>query len=206
MELKLSRERLVTPMREFWIDHRWSDMCMAGAVVGVHGLVVWCSGRFDLLTWVEAVDRRGAYSAFAVVVSLTGAFSGVAVSQLGSAKGPRAKALKRDVGKELARSWRSIYIGSLCAALLALIALLLDSTKPGASGPNAVIAQWMFEFAVIFAVLRFTRLTALFEPMITAFAKDDSDPDEKPLAPPLLVDQSALEARRRATGSTTAQR
>ncbi len=193
------------PVRLFWINHRWTDLCIAGVVVGVHGFVVWKMGRFDLLSWIEPADRRGVYSAFAVVVSLTGALSGVAVSQLGSAKGPRARALKRDVGKDLARSWRSIYVGSMGAALLALIALMLDSTKAVPAGQvpvghNALVAQWMFEFAIVFAVMRFTRLTAIFEPMISAFAKDDVDPDEEPLEPTLVVDSIALEARRRATG------
>lgn len=202
---KSLRERVVTPIREFWIDHRWTDLLIAGFVVGIHALVVWRTGRFDVLSWSEAADRRGVYSAFAVVVSLTGALSGVAVSQLGSAKGPRAKALKRDVGKDLARSWRSIYVGSMGAALLAIIALMLDSTKaiPAGQSPvghNALVAQWIFEFAIVYATMRFTRLTAIFEPMISAFAKDDVDPDEEPLEPALSVDPVALDARRRAAG------
>jgi hypothetical protein len=190
---------LVNTVRDYWVDHRWTDLCIAGAAVALHSVVVWRTGRFDLLAWVEASDRRGAYSAFAVVVSLTGALSGVAVSQLGSAKGMRATALKKHGGKELARSWRSIYVGSMCAALLALVALVLDATKPPAAGHNAAVAQWIFEFAVAYAVLKFARLTVLFEPMITAFVKDDADPDEAPLAPAPRIDVTALEARRRAT-------
>lgn len=192
------QRRVTAPVHEFWIDHRWTDLAIAAVVVGIHGIVVWRTGRYDLLSWVEASDRRGAYSAFAVVVSLTGAFGGVAISQLGSAKGPRAKALKKQVGTDLARSWRAIYVGSLGAALIAILALLLDSTTPG-PGHNTAVARWAFEFAVAFAVMRFARVAALFEPMITAFAKDDADPDEKPLAPALRVDPIALEQRRRAT-------
>jgi hypothetical protein len=156
------------------------------------------NGSIDLLALVEAGDRRGAYSAFAVVVSLTGALSGVAVSQLGSAKGMRATALKKHGGKELARSWRSIYVGSMSAALLALVALVLDATKPPAAGHNTIVAQWIFGFAVAFAVLKFAQLTVLFEPMM-AFVKDDADPGEAPLAPAPRIDVTALEARRRAT-------
>lgn len=206
MELvEVVRTHLIAPVREFWIDQRWTDLLVATIVVGVHGAVVWRTGRFDLLNWVDASDRRGVYSAFAVVVSLTGALSGVAVSQLGSAKGPRAKALKRDVGRDLARSWRSIYVGSMGAALLALVALALDSTKaiPAGQTPvgyNATVAQWTFEFAVVFAIVRFARLTTIFEPMISALAKDDIDPDEEALEPALVVDPVALDARRRATG------
>lgn len=195
MDLQV-RERVVAPIREFWIDHRWTDVCVAGVVVGIHGIVVWQTGRYDLLSWVGASDRRGAYSAFAVVVSLTGAFGGVAISQLGSAKGPRAKALKKLVGRDLARSWRSIYVGSLGAALVAIVALMLDSTTP-IPGHNAAVARWAFEVAIVFSVMRFARVAALFEPMINAFAKDDADPDEEPLAPALTVDPVALEARRR---------
>lgn len=195
MDLQV-RERIARPIREYWIDHRWTDICVAGVAVGIHGIVVWRTGRYDLLDWVGASDRRGAYSAFAVVVSLTGAFGGVAISQLGSAKGPRATALKKLVGQDLARSWRSIYVGSLSAALIAICALILDSTTP-VPGHNAAVARWAFEVAVVFAVMRFARVAALFEPMIAAFAKDDADPDEEPLASALAVDPVALEARRR---------
>lgn len=53
------REHVVRPIREFWIDHRWMDLFIAGFVVGIHALVVWLTGRFDLLSWSEASDRRG---------------------------------------------------------------------------------------------------------------------------------------------------
>lgn len=182
-------------VRAFWVDHRWTDLCIAALLIGGHGVIVWRTGRFDVLDWLAAADRRGLYGAFAVVVSLTGALSGVAIGQLGSAKGPRAKALKLYGGKELAGNWRSIYVGAMGAALLALVALALDGTSPPPNGHNAVVAMWAFEFGVVLGITKFARLTALFEPMISAFVKDDADPEEAPLAAALEIDPAAYDKR-----------
>lgn len=188
---------------DWWIDHRWADLLVTGATVGAYGLIVWKTGRFDVLDWLTPGDRRGLYGAFAVVVSLTGAMSGVAVSQLASAKGPRAMALKKFGGNELARSWRSIYSGAMAAALLAVLALALDGTQaPPQAGYNAVVAQWSFLVGLVLGVVKFGRLTALFQPVITSSVKDDAESGqvEEGPAPELNVAAFERAALRRANG------
>lgn len=188
---------------DWWIDHRWADLAAAILIAGGYGLVVWRTGRFDVLAWLLPGDRRSLYSAFAVVISLTGAMSSVAVSQLASAKGPRAMALKKGAGDDLAKSWRSIYVGAMGAALLAVLALALDSTQqPQALGYNAVVARWAFLMGLSLGIMKFSRLTALFQPVITSSVKDDAESDEVEEAPALELNMTSFEeaARRRAAG------
>lgn len=188
---------------DWWIEHRWADLAVAFLVTGGYGFVVWRTGRFDMLAWLLPGDRRGLYSAFAVVISLTGAMSSVAVSQLASAKGPRAMALKKGAGDDLAKSWRSIYVGAMGAALLAVLALALDSTQqPPAAGHNAAVARWVFLIGLSLGIMKFSRLTALFQPVITSSVKDDAESGEVEESPALELNAASFEeaARRRAAG------
>lgn len=192
----------MTKLHDWWIDHRWADLTVTGIVVGAYALIVWRTGRFDVLGWLGPGDRRSLYSAFAVVVSLTGTMSSVAVSQLASAKGPRAMALKKVAGSELAKSWRSIYMGAMGAALLALLALCLDGTQ-GAndSGHNAAVAQWAFLTGLAVGIMKFLRLVALFQPVITSSVKDDAESEESEEAPAPELNIAAFEqAALRRTG------
>lgn len=182
---------------DWWIDRRWADIVVSCLVVGSYGFIVWKTGRFDVLSWLAPGDRRGLYSAFAVVVSLTGALSGVAVSQLAAAKGPRAKALKQQGGAELAKTWRSIYAGAMGSALLALVALGLDSTTQIPIGHNAVVAKWSFLFGLSVGILKFARLTAIFQPVISMTVRDDVEPAEEDAPAPTLD----IDAYQRATDS-----
>lgn len=189
-------------VHDWWISHRWSDLGISTIAVGVYGAAIWYWGRYDVLSWLSAADRRGLYSAFAVVVSLTGALSGVAVAQLASAKGPRAMALKKAAGDELAKSWRSIYAGAMGAALLAVLALALDASQPSPVGHNALVARWAFLFGLALGVVKFSRLTALFQPVITASVKDDSESDDVEEAPAPQLNTASFEqaAQLRAAG------
>ena len=80
-------------------------------MLAAHLALVVFTGKFDVLGWASGSDRRAVYSAAAVVVSVIGTLSGIAVGQLGSSKGDRTSALKRDAGRKLAASWRSIFRG-----------------------------------------------------------------------------------------------
>lgn len=166
---------LPSTARDWWFNHPFADWILAGGITTAHGLVVWRTGSFDFLGWAAPSDRRGAYSAAAVVISLTGTFGSAAVSQLGSGKGDRIVALKREAGRELADSWRSIFLGAFVAALIAIVALVLDVAEPSGVGHNAAVARWAFEFGLLLAVWRFLRLGALFHPVIVSSALDDAD-------------------------------
>lgn len=175
-------------LQDWWIDHVWADTLAVFALVGAHFVLVARTDRFDVLSWITAQDRRGVYAAAAVVVSLTGALSGVAVSQLSSAKGERAIALKKQVGTELASNWRSVYKGAMVSAMLAILALILDGTNnPPVEGHNSAVAIWIFEFGLLLGFSKFFRLTALFHPLIVASVRDDVEgPEDKPAPAPVV--------------------
>lgn len=181
-------------IRDFWIDHRWLDAAVTLTIVGVYTLVTHHFGRFDVLAWLTPGDRRAMYSAFAVVVSLTGAMGGVAVSQLGSAKGERVLALKRHGGRELAKNWRSTYLGAFSCAMLALLALALDGSIPAAQGHNAFVGRMCFDVAVVLASMKFLRLSVLFQPLIIATVLDDTE-EPNAVAPAPTLDRAEFQRR-----------
>lgn len=111
-------------------------------------------------------------------------------------------ALKKAAGDELAKSWRSIYAGAMGAALLAVLALALDASQPSPVGHNALVARWAFLFGLALGVVKFSRLTALFQPVITASVKDDSESDDVEEAPAPQLNTASFEqaAQLRAAG------
>lgn len=186
-------------VREWYLSHRWFDLTAAVVATTVYAVIVWWSGRFDVLAWSPAADRRTVYTATAVVISLVGALSGVAVGQVGSAKGPRMAYLKRHAGGELAASWRGIYRGVLLAALLALTALVLDRSVPGEGDHNAVVARWAFLFGLALALTKFARLSALFHDTILGAAQDDASASEPDVLPAPVFDEEWFKQQSQST-------
>jgi len=175
---------LVERIREAWINHLSSDLLIAAGIIVVHGVLVLLSGAGDLLGDASPSDRRGVYTSAAIVVSLLASFTGVAIGQLGSAKGSRAKALKSGAPLELARNWTSIFRWGLFAALLAVFGLLVDpSTHTDAVLP--VVARWLFEAGLVTAVIKFLRAGSLFRDVMEITSRDaiDDDDDKKHAAP-----------------------
>jgi hypothetical protein len=171
---------LASSIRDFWFDHLWIDLLIAAALVGTHLAIVLLTGRLDILSVASLDERRGLYSASAVVVSLIGAFSGVAIGQVASGKGARIRALKSAAAKPLANSWRSIYMAAIASACLALLCLAIDvkGREGGAAAP--FVMRWLFEFGLIYCVAKFVRLMALFHPIIESSAKDDAESEAGP--------------------------
>lgn len=161
-------KKLKASARDFWIDHIWIDYVIAAAIVGAHFALALTWPWVDLLGGASAPDRRAVYSAAAIVVSLLGSFSAVAIGQLSSAKGGRADALREVGGLDLAKNWRSIFRTALLCALVALTALLLDPSIPPVLAANAEpppvpgVIRWLFEVTLMLAIVRFVRLSALF--------------------------------------------
>jgi hypothetical protein len=168
---------LASSIRDFWFDHLWIDLLIAAAIVGAHLATVMLTGQLDILGVAALDERRSLYSASAVVVSLIGAFSGVAIGQVASGKGARIRALKSAAARPLADSWRSIYLAAIASACLALLCLAIDvkGLEGGAAAP--FIMRWLFEFGLVYCIAKFVRLMALFHPIIESSAKDDAESD-----------------------------
>jgi hypothetical protein len=167
--------------RDFWIDHLWMDLAIAALIVAAHGTLVALFPSTDILGRAQPGDRRAAYSSAAIVVSLLGSFSAVAIGQLSSAKGARADALRAQGGVTLAASWRSIFRAGLLAALVSIFALVLDpSTHTNDVFP--VVVRWIFEGTLVLAVVKFFRLSSLFSEVIKVATKSASEPEEEQLA------------------------
>lgn len=169
---------VVARARRFWIDHLWVDLLLATLFVGVHIALVFAVPVADLLGQALPGDRRNVYTSTAVVVSLLSSFSGVAIGQLGSAGGLRAKALREQAGEALSKNWGSIFRSGLLATLIALIALLLDPSIH-VVGLVPVITRWVFEFALLLALVKFMRLSALFSEVLTVKSKSEAEDDGK---------------------------
>lgn len=118
------------------------------------------------------------YGATAVVVSLLGSFSAVAIGQLSSAKGDRADSLRSQGGTMLARNWRSIFRVAMLAALTSVVALLLDPSTH-TTAVVAVVIRWAFEVAVLLAVVKFIRLSSLFVEVLTVAALSTEDKSDE---------------------------
>jgi predicted lysophospholipase L1 biosynthesis ABC-type transport system permease subunit len=168
-------------IRDFWIDRLWVDLAIAAVVIGAHMALVLAFSATDVLGNALPVDRRGAYSSAAIVVSLLGSFSSVAISQLSSAKGARADALRKQGAEDLARSWRSVFRTGMVAAVVAIFCLLVDPSVVTDSWVP-VAARWIFEFCVALSAVKFLRLSALFYEVITLASRDSGESDTNDLA------------------------
>lgn len=167
--------------RDFWIDHLWVDLVITAAFLAAHLTLVLAFPVTDILGNALPADRRAAYSAAAIVVSLLGSFSAVAIGQLSSAKGARADALRTHGGVTLAANWRSIFRAGLLAAVTAILALLVDPSVASAE-LLPFIARWVFEATMVLAVVKFFRLSSLFSEVIKVASKSASEPEEEALA------------------------
>ena len=182
--------RLKASVRDFWIDRIWLDYGIAVAIVGVHFVAAQAWPWVDIVGGASTPDRRAVYSATAIVVSLLGSFSAVAIGQLSSARGARADALREAGGTDLAKNWRSIFRTALLCALIALTALLIDPSIPPALPANAepplapIIIRWLFEVALVLAIVRFIRLSALFVEVMEVASMGDAGGSSELADPP----------------------
>ncbi|MBS1896965.1 MAG: hypothetical protein JSS88_06240 [Actinobacteria bacterium] len=178
-------------IRDFWIDRIWLDYIIAAGIVGAHLLALQWWPWVDIFAAASAPDRRAVYSAAAIVVSLLGSFSAVAIGQLSSAKGERADRLREAGGADLARNWRSVFRTAMLCALIGIVALLLDPSVPPAvtaanpQNPAPEIIRWVFEAGLVLAIVRFVRLSALFVEVLEVAALGDSGTSAKLAAPPV---------------------
>jgi len=180
-------QRARNGLHDFWIDHLWVDLAIVATLLVVHGALVMAFSSSDILGNALPADRRATYSATAVVVSLLGSLSAIAIGQLGSARGQRVAALKAQAAEELAQNWRSIFRVGMVAAVVSLAALLLDPSVATANSVPVVI-RWLFEASVLLALVKFLRLSALFHEVLTLTARSGAEAEQEQTslaAPPL---------------------
>lgn len=182
-------------MTSNWLFRRWLsfpsvDLGIVVLVVGIHAI----GWQLRIIPWsplsgVPPHSRPALYGSAAIVVSLTGTLASVAIGQYLGGRGDRVKRLKELFPRQLARTWRGIFVGSVVAAVLFLTAYGLDSrSSPDSMGP------WVFEIGATLAVARFARLAVLFGEIINLIVLDDIDPlvsDAAMLTPELFSDHYA---------------
>jgi hypothetical protein len=154
-----------------WLSHSWVDLFIIVLVPSTHFALQLAWDFPDLLHTVPASRRPGLYGAASMVVSLAGTLASVTVVQYLSNRGDRMRELKRLYPRSLASTWRGVFIGSVSAAVLFLVAYALDS-RDNANG----LGVWIFEVGVVLALLRFIRLAILFGELIQIIVLDDTDP------------------------------
>jgi hypothetical protein len=174
------KSSIASRVRALCLDNLWVDMVSVAILLTIHAVFVVAMPVFDFLGNALPADRRAVYGSAAIVVSLLASFSGVAIGQLSSAKGARADALRAHGAEVLAKNWRSIFRAGMFSALLALVALLLD---PSVVTPSAVpvIVRWLFEAGLMFAIVKFFRLSSLFYQVIHLAAKSAGEEEEPKL-------------------------
>ncbi|MBU6530975.1 hypothetical protein AB0896_16350 [Streptomyces parvulus] len=160
-----------------WAEHLWIDYLVAALILGVHVLVIRATESGDWLSWIDSSQRTGLYAAAAGVVSAIGGLSAIAISIYTAANGERLRAVRRHHQDDLRRSWRSLLCSTALVCTLLLSALSLDRDK------DPVSARFIFEFAMSFAALRFSRLIWLFDSMMRVSDADSAEPD--PVATPV---------------------
>ncbi|MFC7018067.1 hypothetical protein ACFQMH_41595 [Streptomyces viridiviolaceus] len=160
-----------------WAEHLWIDYLVAALIVGSHVLVIRTTGSADWLSWIDSSQRTDLYAAAAGVVSAIGGLSAIAISIYTAANGERLRAVRRNHQIGLRRSWRSLLCGTALVCTLVLSALSLDRDK------DPVSARFIFEFAMAFAALRFSRLIWLFDRMMQISDADSAEP--APVATPV---------------------
>lgn len=154
-----------------WLQRPYLDTILPLALMILHVALWHFAGAFLLLEHVKVQSRPSLYSASALVISLTGTFTSLAVGQYLSNKGDRIKALKREFADVLGSTWRSIFLGTLASSALLLAAFGLDSR----AHPNA-LGIWLFEAAILLALPRLVRLAVLTSKIIDVSVIDEAFP------------------------------
>lgn len=144
-----------TSIIDKWAEHAWVDYLVAITVIGVHLLVIRGSGSGDWLTWIGTTQRTDMYAAATGAVSAIGGLSAIAIYT--TANGERLRTVRQQRHGELRRTWRSLLQGTALACVLILAAFSFDRDK------DPLSARFVFEYAMVFAALRFARFVWLFD-------------------------------------------
>jgi len=153
-----------------WLSRPGIDYFLCTAVLAVHLALVSQGEVGSLLNGIPVASRPGLYGACAVVVSLTGTLASVSVAQYLNARGDRMRYLKSRFSGELGKTWRSVFFGSILVVAAILVAYAIDSNPNGRK-----IGSWIFEFAILLALLRLIRLSRIFGGIVDVLVADETD-------------------------------
>lgn len=167
--------------KDRWLSHSHVDVLVVVLLVGAHGLLVWQRDWPVLLEGVAADKRPALYGVAALVISLTGTLVSVSVAQYLNGRGARVAALKQRHSRELGRTWRAVFVGSIVSAVLFLAAYAADARyDAGTTTEGPTVGVWLFEVGVVLALVRLLRLAALFGDLVDLIVLDDTDPMTDP--------------------------
>lgn len=169
---------LLANVRDFWGDNPWADYAITSVVMVVYILVTAFAKHGDWLRWIGVDQQLAVYGTGATVISILGGFSAVAVSVYLASSGDRARAVRARFGDVLRRNWRAIIVGLGLSAVGCLVALIIDSAKDPFS------SRFVFIAALVFAIVRFSRMVWLFDALIRVADRDLTD--SPPVEPPRL--------------------
>ncbi|MGW6025573.1 hypothetical protein [Streptomyces sp. NPDC055099] len=154
-----------------WLSRSGYDLATVIVIVAAHLGAHFLWSTPALLHSIPTEKRPSLYGATATVVSLTGTLASVTVAQYLTNRGDRVKELKRRHPENLARAWRGVFLGSVLATTLFLVAYAFDSRLKSND-----LGSWLFEAGAILALARFVRLALLFGELIQLIVLDDTNP------------------------------
>lgn len=166
----------MSPARSVAVSERpLVDTLLAAALAAAHFVV---ATRFlaalDPWAKVSADDRQLIFQTGAGVVAIVAALTAVGMAVGGT--GERARAVRLLYGRELRRNWRALVYVSALAPAVVLAAQV-------AEGNSASWAPYLFEFAVLWTVLRLVRLAWLTQRLMEAEDLDLAEVPRSPAAP-----------------------
>ncbi|GAA1031464.1 hypothetical protein GCM10009557_26920 [Virgisporangium ochraceum] len=166
------------------------DYLLAGVVVAGHVLIIRQSGSGDFLSWIESDRRSDVYSGSGAVIATLGGLSAIGLAIYQSASGDRSKAIRVLYGNELRRNWRGLLVMAGLSSLLCYLCMALDQEK------DPISIRFVFEWAMVFAVVRFVRLVWIFDRILQIADRDLTDaPRRTPAAPSARWRRSNAENR-----------
>lgn len=144
------------------------DTLAAAAVALLHAMVLvrWA----DPWSAVSSSDRMTIFASGAAVVAVVAALAAVGMAAGGN--GPRAQAIRKHHAPELRRNWRALVLVSAVSPCVVILAQVVEAN-------GETWAPYVFEFAVLWTLIRMARLAWLIEALTKAEDLDISEPERR---------------------------
>lgn len=142
-------------------ERPYLDTILAGGLTVAHWLIL--ERWFDPWSGIDQAVRMVIYQTGAGVVAVVASLAAVGIATGGA--GERRQALRRLYGPELRRNWRSLLLLSVVASISSVVAMVAD-------GNDQSWAPYLFEFAVLWTLLRMLRMVWLIDSLL---ALEDAD-------------------------------
>jgi hypothetical protein len=139
-----------------WYERTKIDHLLVGAVVAVHGVVVWRLQIGDLLMWAPQDHRAGLYRMVASTASLLLTVGAAAIGLYVGGGGRRLAWFRREHGPDGLAVMFSIVPALFGLVATAIVAYVVDV------GGNGSWARWPVEYAILLSGWRLVRLGILY--------------------------------------------